>query len=50
MFGDAGQDCFLFGPFGFEVGADLVHWAALLTFGVAMWRLSVWRMTRRLVL
>jgi lipooligosaccharide transport system permease protein len=36
--------------FGFEIGSDLVHWAALLIFGTAMWRLAIWRMTKRLVL
>ena len=36
--------------FGFDAGADIVHVAALLVFGAAMWRLAIWRMTKRLVL
>jgi hypothetical protein len=36
--------------FGFDAGADIVHVAALLIFGAAMWRLAIWRMTKRLVL
>jgi lipooligosaccharide transport system permease protein len=35
--------------FGFEGVADLGHLAVLLGFGLAMWRLSVWAMQRRLV-
>jgi lipooligosaccharide transport system permease protein len=36
--------------FGFEVGADLVHWAVLLVFGLVTWRVAIWRMTARLVI
>jgi lipooligosaccharide transport system permease protein len=36
--------------FGFEGATDLVHVAALLIFGLATWRLAIWRMSARLVL
>ena len=36
--------------FGFEGATDLVHVAALLIFGVATWRIAIWRMSARLIL
>ena len=36
--------------FGFDAAADLWNVAALLIFGVAMWRLAIWRMSARLIL
>jgi lipooligosaccharide transport system permease protein len=35
--------------FGWEGWADVGHLAAILAFGFAMWRLAIWRTTRRLV-
>jgi len=35
--------------FGFEPGTDLLRVAALLAFGLVMWRLAIWRMTKKLV-
>jgi lipooligosaccharide transport system permease protein len=35
--------------FGFEGWADLAHLAVLVAYGLVMWRLAVWRMTRRLI-
>ena len=36
--------------FGFDATADLWNAAALLIFGVATWRLAIWRMSARLIL
>ena len=36
--------------FGFAGATDLVHVAALLIFGVATWRVAIWRMSARLIL
>ncbi len=35
--------------FGWQGGGDLVHVGALLVFGIAAWRLAIWRMTIRLI-
>ena len=35
--------------FGWEGWADLVHAGVLIAFGLAMWRLAVWGMTRKLI-
>jgi lipooligosaccharide transport system permease protein len=35
--------------FGFEPGTDLLRWAALVVFGLVMWRIAIWRMTLRLI-
>lgn len=35
--------------FGFHPGADVMHVLALVLFGTLMWRLAIWRMTRRLI-
>jgi len=36
--------------FGFDAAADLWNVAALLIFGVAAWRIAIWRMSARLIL
>jgi lipooligosaccharide transport system permease protein len=36
--------------FGFDAAADLWNAAALLIFGVAAWRIAIWRMSARLIL
>jgi len=35
--------------FGFEGWSDLGHAGALIVFGLAMWRLAIWRMEKRLI-
>jgi len=35
--------------FGWQLGSDLYHLGAILVFGVAMWRLAIWRTQLRLV-
>ncbi len=35
--------------FGFEPGTDVLRVLALLGFGLVMWRLAIWRMTKKLV-
>jgi lipooligosaccharide transport system permease protein len=35
--------------FGWDPGADALHLAALVFFGVLTWRIAVWAMTRKLV-
>jgi lipooligosaccharide transport system permease protein len=35
--------------FGFETGADLIHLAVLVAFGLLMWRLAIRWMQKKLV-
>ena len=35
--------------FGWHPGADLAHFAVLIGFAVLMWRVAVWRMSKRLI-
>lgn len=35
--------------FGWDAGADLAHLGALVLFGVVMWRMAIWAMTRKLI-
>jgi lipooligosaccharide transport system permease protein len=35
--------------FGFEPGTDVLRFAALIAFGLVMWRIAIWRMTIRLI-
>ena len=35
--------------FGWDVGSDLYHWSFLIAFGIAVWRLAIFGMTRKLV-
>ncbi len=35
--------------FGWQLWPDLAHLGALLLFGVVMWRIAVWALTRKLI-